>query len=421
MTLGLHRFTDAAPAGLRRLIYLYHCTVFGLLLAAGRPRFSGTGHDRLMKIIADANIPGLAQTFGRHGEVRAVDGRSINPASLGAADALIVRSVSRVNAALLAGSRVRFVGTTTIGTDHLDTTWLDQAGIAWASAPGCNADAAAQYTLAMMALACRRLGRELRDQSVGIIGCGNVGGRLQALLRVLDMPVVACDPPLQAGGATGLVSLERALQSSIVSLHVPLTRSGPCPTWRMIDAAALACMPHGALLCNAARGEVVDGTALLPWLQSARGRAALDTWPQEPQLDADLLQATTVATPHVAGYSERGKRNGAWQIYLAFCRQFALRPVARPAAAPPQSLALQTGRTDWLEQGILQACPVRRDDQALRALVDLPMARRAEAFDQLRKTYPPRPEFSGLQISTALSEPQKTLLAGLGFILAQKA
>jgi erythronate-4-phosphate dehydrogenase len=164
-----------------------------------------------LHIIADANIPGLDETFGRHGEVQRLPGRSLHAALLARADVLLVRSVTRVDEELLRGSPVRFVGSATIGTDHLDTDWLDRQGITWAAAPGCNADAAAQYTLAMLLLACRRLGRDYRAQRVGIIGRGNVGTRLLQLLDILGVSALACDPPLAEQGQTGLVDLDQVL------------------------------------------------------------------------------------------------------------------------------------------------------------------------------------------------------------------
>ena len=222
-----------------------------------------------MKFVMDRNIRAAAETFDRLGEVVRLDGRAIARGDLAHADTLIVRSVTRVDAALLEGTPVRFVGTTTIGTDHLDIPWLERNGIAWASAPGCNADAAAQYTLAMAWLASERLGRELKGMRAGIVGCGNVGSRVRRLFHALGLETVANDPPLEDAGQGGFVSLGEALDSDIVCLHTPLTRSGPHPTHHLIDADALAQMRPGALLVNAGRGDVIDGDALLRALQSS--------------------------------------------------------------------------------------------------------------------------------------------------------
>ena len=229
-----------------------------------------------MKIIVDQNIRAAGGTFGRNGELIVVDGRNIRASQLVDADALIIRTTTRVDRQLLKDSAVRFVGTTSAGTDHLDIDWLEQQGITWASAPGCNADSAAQYTLAMMWLACERQGLKLADQRVGIIGRGNVGSRVQRLLAGLGVETVANDPPLADRGEPGLVSLDEALTQDIVSLHVPLNRSGVHPTYRFIAAEQLARVSDQALLVNTARGGVVDGNALMLELGNDRIYAALD-------------------------------------------------------------------------------------------------------------------------------------------------
>jgi erythronate-4-phosphate dehydrogenase len=367
-------------------------------------------------IVADRNIPLLAETFGRHGELRLRSGREIVPSDLAGADALLVKSITPVTRELLAGSSIRFVGSATIGFDHLDTRWLEQSGIAWTSAPGCNADAAAQYTLAMLLLACERLGRDVRGLSAGIIGRGNVGSRVQRLLAVLGVSTVANDPPLADAGVRGLVSQEEALAQDIVCLHVPLSRDGPCPTWRMIDTRTLHRMRDGALLLNSARGNVVAGDALLAELRSGRLHAALDVWPGEPDIGPDLLNATTVATPHVAGYSEEGRRNGALMIYEAFCHWAGLRPATDAVpAAPRHELHLELD-SDGFADVIRQVSHVEADDRAMRGLAGLDPEPRRLAFDRLRKDYPLRSDFAAWRLRGCPTGATATLGA-LGFRL----
>jgi erythronate-4-phosphate dehydrogenase len=371
-----------------------------------------------MIIVADANIPALAETFGRHGEVRVREGRTLRRSQLRDAHALIVRSVTRVDASLLEGTPVTFVGTATIGTDHLDTDWLEERGIAWASAPGCNADAAAQYALAMMLLAWKRLGRDPARETVGIIGRGNVGGRLQSLLGALAIPTAACDPPLAERGEVDLVSQSEALAQSTVSLHVPLTRAGPHATLGLIGAAELRALPRGSLLVNAARGAVLQAAPLAAWLAARRGHAALDTWPGEPAIDQFLLNSATVATPHVAGYSEDGKRRGTIMIHRAFCEHFRL-PHEPIAPLPPARLDLAQGEDrpeDPLIRAVLAATGVERDDRALRDLAPLAPEARGEGFDALRRDYPPRREFQYLR-PTGLGQGARDRLEKLGFDL----
>jgi erythronate-4-phosphate dehydrogenase len=368
-----------------------------------------------VRIVIDRNIRGVEQTFARMGECVEMEGRAIRREHLLDADLLIIRTATRANAELLEGTPVRFVGTTSIGTDHLDISWLEEAGIEWANAPGCNADSAAQYTLAMIHLACKRLGRRLEDQRVGIIGRGNVGSRLHRLLATLGVQTVANDPPLADEGVEGLVSQPEALACDVVSLHVPLTKNGPYPTHRMIRAEQLAQMPKGALLVNAARGDVVDGAALLDALRRERVQAALDCWPDEPDLDPELLERTVVATPHVAGYSDDGKRNGTRQVYEHYCAWAGI----SPAAAAPDSERLELSidqPANALDSALEATCFVERHDEALRALATSSPDERARGFDRLRKEYPFRRDFHGWDVSCA--DPAcAAQLAALGFMV----
>lgn len=347
-----------------------------------------------MNIVADMAIPGLEETFAKHAKVERVDGRAISRETVEQADVLLVRTVTRVDERLLAGTFVRFVGSATIGTDHLDTEWLDAQGINWANAPGCNADAAAQYTLAMMLLACRRIGIDLTEQSVGIIGYGNVGSRVAKLLDALDIPWVANDPPLVERGETGLVPLETALAQPIVSLHVPLTRDGPHPTWRMIGMEQLAQMPDGGLLVNAARGDVLSGDDLLSELAVGRLFAALDTWPGEPDLDPKLVAAATVATPHVAGYSLQGKICATQMIYGDFLAWLGQHVIMRGMGTGVR----QAPPARSLSKLVETVTGVARDDARLRATQNLVLEQRAAAFDQLRADYPARHEFASFEV-----------------------
>ena len=353
-----------------------------------------------MKIVIDQNIRGAESTFGRHGELTFLEGRSIRNEHLRDAEALVIRTATRVDAELLQDTPVRFVGSTSIGLDHIDTTWLDGKGIAWANAPGCNADGTAQYTLAIAWLACERLGRPLTELSAAVIGRGNVGSRVQSLLQALDASVVANDPPLADAGVPGLVSLEEALAQDIVCLHVPLTRQGPYPTLRFIDATALAHMNPGALLINSARGDVVNGGALLDELRAGRLQAALDVWPGEPQIDTALLEAVTVATPHVAGYSADGKYNGTRMVYEAFCHSAGLDPFPIAAPTDEPELRIPAG-VDPVGHALGATCFVERHDAAMRELALCGDEERAGGFDRLRRDYPVRRDFQAWRVHCA--------------------
>ena len=376
-----------------------------------------------MRAVADENIARLAETFGQRLELSLVPGRTLSRSQLGSAEVLLVRSVTRVDEALLAGSSVRFVGTATIGTDHLDTDWLDRQGIRWASAPGCNADAAAQYTLGMVMLACRRLDRELREQRVGIVGHGNVGSRLHRLLDTLGVSVVVCDPPLDAAGLLESRPLEEALACDIVSLHVPLTHDGPWATAGMINADTLSALRKGALLVNASRGGVIEEAPLRWALDEGRLHVALDVWPREPDIDPALLDAVTVATPHVAGYSVQGKERGTEMIFNAFL-------VWRGAVPPPglgddaaaswtlpgiPAVEVDEGSADPVGDAVIAATGVALDDHRMRAPDTLDTA----TFDALRRAHAPRHEFSRLRVRAPLDA--RPVLAALGFRVSQDA
>lgn len=370
-----------------------------------------------MKIIADNHMPLLAETFGQHGVLHLLSGREICAADLTGAEVLLVRSVTRVNADLLQGTSIRFVGSATIGIDHLDTDWLEANNINWAHAPGCNADAAAQYSLAMMWLACERLKRSFRQQTVGIIGRGNVGRRLVQLLKALNIPVLCCDPPLQDRGEQQLVSMDEACSSSIISVHVPLTRRGNYTTNNLFDANRLGKLHPDVLLVNTSRGGVIEKTGLLARLQSGQLQAALDVWPDEPFIEPELLGLVTVATPHVAGYSREGRQAGTEMIYQAFCKTFSLSPVSDTGAGI-ETLTMDfpqaTSVDEMLKRSIQSSSRVARDDSRLRELHAFKPDDQRIHIDGVRAVYPDRYEFKSYRVPD-IPGADTYLLAQLGF------
>lgn len=369
-----------------------------------------------MKILVDRNIPGVDETFARHGEVCKVDGRQLRKEQLLEARALIVRSVTTVNEDLLQNTAVGFVGTATIGTDHLDIPWLEQQGIRWANAPGCNADAAAQYTLAMMLLASKRLAFQLTGCSVGIVGHGHVGSRVHWMLRACGVrDIRVCDPPLTQAGCPNLCTMDEISGCDVISFHVPLTLSGPHATMHLVDDRFLARLQPGALLVNTSRGKVTAGRSLRNWLISGMGHAALDVWPDEPNIDPDLLHATTVATPHVAGYSLDGKLRGTEMVYRQFCDWLETGPVGFGLWSGLGFYSLPGKHGLTLEDAILTACPVARDDAQLRKLIIISPQNQSVFFDELRQAYPERRDFSGWQLPADIPEEYARILQTLGF------
>ena len=361
-----------------------------------------------MLIAADENIPLLDSFFGDFGEVRRVSGRSMTAGDVRDADILLVRSVTRVNRELLEGSRVRFVGTTTIGTDHVDLDWLEQQGIRFSAAPGCNANSVAEYVLSVLSLYAEKRGlTDWSQLSVGIVGVGNVGGELARKLERLGFDVRLCDPPradLEQDGPA-FVSLAEAMTCDVVSLHTPLTREGDYPTFHMIGEQELDSLGANQLLINSGRGEVIDSAALQARL--GRGDApvvALDVWEQEPAIHPGLVEQVWLATPHIAGYSLEGKVQGTEIIYQALS-QFLGLPVRKKAGQflPEPALSKLSFTSSAEEEDAiriaLRACyDPRRDDIRLRNAMAGSAQERSAAFDRLRRDYPVRRECSSLKI-----------------------
>ncbi len=375
-----------------------------------------------MKIVADENIPLVHAFFDHLGEVITRPGRQLSPDDLHGADALLVRSVTRVNHDLLRESPVAFVGTCTIGVDHLDQEWLAAANISWSSAPGCNANSVVEYVYAALCT----LDVNWLDAQVGIIGCGNVGGLLHRRLKAQGVDCRCYDPFLAHEQNPDLASLEVVLDSDIICLHTPLTRTGPHPSYHLLGEVHLRQLKPGAVLLNAGRGSVVDNQALLQVLVDRPDlRVVLDVWEPEPEISPPLLDKVRLGTPHIAGYSYDGKLKGTEMIYQALCRHLERDPVHSLATLVPpladNQLTCPPG-DDWsaLKRLILQAYDIGADDLALCELAASgePLG---DGFDRLRKHYPVRREFHNYQVVAApgqsLSPTLQTWLTHLGFQL----
>ena len=364
-------------------------------------------------ILADENIPFAREAFGTLGEVRLKHGRQIGRADLMDVDLLVVRSITHVDAALVAGTRVRFVGTATSGFDHVATADLDRLGVAFYAALGCNANSVSDYmAAAWLTLAARR--REtLAGRRVGIVGVGHVGSLVVKKALALGMVPILNDPPkARETGSEGFRPLDDLLDCDIVTCHTPLTFDGPDPTHGLIGVGFLSRLKAGAWLCNAGRGGVVDEAALHGALDARRlGAVVLDVWDHEPEIDGCLLARVDIGTPHIAGYSLEGKLNGTGMVYDAACRFLGVAPGWSPAEAMPQrpaGLPLRgfTGDTDAscrnldregiaaLAAEVTAVYPILRDDEALRGTAGTETVERGRVFDLLRKNYPVRREFS---------------------------
>jgi erythronate-4-phosphate dehydrogenase len=383
-----------------------------------------------VKIVADENIPLVKDGFGRFGEVRVVPGRAITAEAVRDAELLIVRSVTKVNGALLDGSAVRFVGTCTIGTDHLDIEYLKRRGIAIASAPGSNATSVAEYIAAVMLQLAKRQGFRLAEKTIGVVGVGNVGSRVAGRAEALGMKVMLGDPPLARETHDAKYrALDEVLDGAdIVTLHVPLEKGGADPTWHMVDEGFLAKMRPGAVLFNSSRGAVHDTRAVLAARRSGRlGALFLDVWENEPEVDVELVAAADVASPHICGYSADGKLAGVVIVHRAAAKFLGVKSEWDPSGQLPAPIVPEVTLTDCTEPAedlarrlVLGTYDFADDDRRMREMIKLPAAKRGKHFDALRRDYPCRREFHNTKITlTGECRRLSSTLAGLGFSVVE--
>ena len=378
-----------------------------------------------LNIVADENILLLDEFFNDIANVTKVNGRTISAEQVETADALVLRSTAQVNEDLLAGSKVQFVGTCTIGIDHLDTAYMDAQGIRWTNAPGCNAEGVCDFAISAMNKAWQQHGVDPRNATIGVVGAGNVGGRLIKRLQAAGLKVICSDPPLQEkGGASfDFVPLGTLLaEADIISLHTPLTKAGAHATHGMINASLIQSIKPGAVLISAGRGEVVQQNALLARLQAEGDiHVYLDVWEKEPAVDTAIMAYCETVTPHIAGHSLEGKVRGTEMIYQALCQHFKL-PITQtlePLLPAPDVTTIDVSLNDDIASILDAACtcvyPLQEDDQRTRDALNMSSSEVAGAFDLLRKTYPIRREFSTLNIAGVEQDVERKLLAGLGF------
>ena len=341
-----------------------------------------------MKIVVDDKIPYIRETICQLADmVVFLSGAAITADDVRDADVLVVRTRTRCNQQLLEGSKVRLVVTATIGYDHIDTQWLDKAGIRWTNCPGCNSGSVAQYLECALLLLEQQKGLSLHQSTIGIVGCGHVGSKVKAVAERLGMQVLVCDPPLQKAHrqqpiANSFVSLDEIeRRCDVITFHVPLTREGQYATWHLADEDFFRRLSRVPYIINTSRGEVVDNQALLKALEEGRVRdAVIDVWENEPHPDAALLEKVFIGTPHIAGYSADGKVNADNMVIDAICQQFGL-PHPEPIVPPtlPSDIHLTGSPLDLYNP--------MDDSRKLKA--------EPSFFEQLRNNYPLRREKKG--------------------------
>jgi erythronate-4-phosphate dehydrogenase len=375
-----------------------------------------------MKIVVDENIPLGTEFFGDFGDVTRLPGRKMVAADVRDADILIVRSVTAVNSTLLDGSQVKFVGTCTIGIDHIDIDYLERHNIVWANAPGCNANSVVEYVYAALAA----LDINWTKSKIGIIGCGNVGGLLYRKLKAQGVILRCFDPHLVLDQNPDLTDLDEVLSCDVISMHTPLVTEGSHPSFHLLNTKELMQLKHGAVLLNAGRGSVINNQDLLSVLEQRTDlRVVLDVWEPEPDINIPLLDKVVIGTPHIAGYSYDGKLNGTEIIYQALC-QFLNKVSTKKLKDIVPKLndnILDAGHlTDsWAiaRHLILQAYNIDADNARLRETAHESLAKKIpinEGFDLLRKHYPKRREFHNYSVKYhQASSETKDWLSLLGF------
>ena len=365
-----------------------------------------------MQFVVDEEIPFGRDAFSHLGSVTLLPGRAMTREALREAHALIVRSVTKVDATLLAGTTVQFVGTATTGVEHIDREYLAARDIGFAAALGCNANAVAEYVLMALLVTAHAQGLVLSGKTLGIIGVGRIGSLVAAKAPALGMQTLLRDPPLaRATGDQRYRPLSEILQADFVTLHVPLTLDGPDATFHLIGTDELARMATSSILINTARGEVVDNAALLEALTGRTiGGAVMDVWEGEPSINWDLLNHVTLGTPHVAGYSSDAKINGTVMLYHACCRFWGMKPAWTPppdlptplAPGPSPHVAFDATGKDFqtlAHEMITTLYDLPGDHARMRDALAVPEPLRPNAFDRLRRDYPHRREFAVSPIS----------------------
>ncbi|MBD5201910.1 MAG: 4-phosphoerythronate dehydrogenase [Bacteroides sp.] len=331
-----------------------------------------------LNIIVEDRIPYIEDVLTPAGHVSYLPAEQITPEVMRSADALITRTRTRCDSALLDGSQCRFIATATIGTDHIDLPYCASRGITVANAPGCNAPAVAQYVMAAI-LAAHPEG--VHGLTVGIIGVGNVGSIVEHWVRSLGMNVLRCDPPRAEAGHPGpWASMEEIAESAdVITFHTPLTLTGVHPTHHLASPEFLASLRRKPMIINAARGPVTGTADLLAAHRAGTvGPIVIDCWEGEPDIDPGLLAATFIATPHIAGYSREGKIRATAMAVDAFSRHFGVSVNPLPVDIPPAP------PTSVTADAILSTYHILDDDKALRST--------PAAFESLRNHYLLRPE-----------------------------
>jgi erythronate-4-phosphate dehydrogenase len=376
----------------------------------------------MLRIIADENIPYLKGVLEPFAEIIYLPGTGITRNSVQNADALLVRTRTNCNDLLLHGTRVNFIATATIGFDHIDTHYCEANNIHWENAPGCNSSSVQQY-LAIALIHLKQAGKlNVLKPTLGVVGVGHVGTKVASIAESLGFNVLLNDPPRERiEGTNSFIPLQELLsQSDVISLHVPLIKTGEDKTLHLFDKYAFGNMKPGVCLINTSRGDVIEETALTSFINTGNLSALiLDVWEKEPLINIQLLNRTFIGTPHIAGYSADGKANATSMVVQALSHHFGL-PLTdwfpENIAKPAKPLIEIDGYGKDIEEILAGLLPntydIFRDHEFLRAS--------PETFEKQRANYPLRREFSAYSVhGRNLSIESEAVIRQMGFQLSQ--
>ena len=342
-----------------------------------------------MKVIVDNKIPyiqGVIEELGGDipNEVVYVSGMKFTKEIVRDADALIIRTRTHCNRGLLEGSKVKFIATATIGYDHIDTDYCQEAGITWTNAPGCNSASVAQYIHSTLLLLEKEKGFTLKNKCIGVVGVGNVGSKVCKVALSLGMRVLMNDlPRADKEGAGQFTDLETiARECDVITFHTPLHKEGMYKTYHLANTAFFNSLKKCPVIINTSRGEVTETSALLSALEKKQiQEAVIDVWENEPDINLELLEKVFIGTPHIAGYSADGKANATRMSLESFCRFFQINPAFEIYPPKPDNQVIKASTE---AEAYLQTYNPERDSKALKT--------HPELFEQLRGDYPLRRE-----------------------------
>ncbi|MDC1105394.1 4-phosphoerythronate dehydrogenase [Prolixibacteraceae bacterium] len=353
-----------------------------------------------MKIVIDDRIPYIQGVFEPYAEVVYTPGAKIDSLMVKDADALIIRTRTKCDKALLDGSSVKIIATATIGFDHIDRDYCEGQGIVWQNAPGCNSWSVAQYMATVLSLLYLEKNIDVEGKTIGVVGVGNVGDKVAKYASLLGMNVLLNDPPLErAGDPRNFVSLEEIQkQSDIITFHVPLTMEGEDATFHLVNEQFLSECEKKPIMCNTCRGEVFDTSAVVKSFDDGRiADLVVDCWEFEPNIHSVLLEKAWVATPHIAGYSRDGKAMGTAMSVTTIAEHFGL-PIKNwwpVTIEEPENDKIDLDGLDAREAlwtAIYHSYNIKNEVKLLKKSPD--------TFEQQRGEYPLRREFTAYYISS---------------------